>query len=52
MSRQGRPKEAKDNIPDNILSEMNGTFRLANGLLPFPKLHYEVPVTKVDLTGR
>jgi len=52
MRSQGRPKEAKDDIPDNILSEMNGTFRLANGLLSFPKLHYAVPGTRVDLTGK
>jgi hypothetical protein len=52
MRGQGRPKEAKDNIPDNVLSEMNGSFNLSNGLLSFPKLHYEVPGTKVDLTGK
>jgi hypothetical protein len=52
MRSQGRLKEAKDNFPDNVLSEMNGTFRLASGLLSFPKLHYEVPGTRVDLTGK
>lgn len=52
MRSQGKPKEAKDNIPDNVLSEMNGTFKLSDGLLSFPKLHYEVPGTKVDLTGK
>lgn len=31
---------------------MNGRFKLSNGLLEFPKLHYEVPGTKVDLTGK
>jgi hypothetical protein len=51
MRSQGHPKEAKDNIPDNVLSEMNGVFKLSNGLLSFPKLHYEVPGTRVDLTG-
>jgi hypothetical protein len=52
MRSQGRPKEAKDNIPDNVLSEMTGTFRLEKGLLSFPKLHYEVPGARVDLTGK
>jgi hypothetical protein len=52
MRSQGRPKEAKDDIPDNVPSEMNGTFQLAAGLLSFPKLHYEVPGAKVDLTGK
>jgi hypothetical protein len=52
MRSQGRPKEAKDNIPDNVLSDMTGSFRLAKGLLSFPQLHYEVPGAKVDLTGK
>src|SRR5215470_3199314 len=47
---QGRPK--KDAVPDDVLSEMNGTFKLSDGLLSFLKLHYEVPGTKVDLTGK
>jgi hypothetical protein len=49
---QGRPKEAKDGVPDDVLSEMNGTFKLSDGLLSFRKLHYEVPGTKVDMTGK
>lgn len=50
MRSQGKPKEAKAD-PDDVLSEMNGTFKLSAGLLSFPKLHYEIPGTKVDLTG-
>lgn len=52
MRSQGRPRQAKDNIPDNVLSEMNGRFKLSNGLLSFSKLHYQVPGAKVDLSGR
>jgi len=52
MRSQGRPKEAKDDIPDNVLSEMNGRFKLSEGMLSFPKLHYEVPGTKVDMVGK
>jgi hypothetical protein len=52
MRSQGWPKKATDNIPDNALSEMNGTFKLSDGLLSFPKLHYEVPGTRVDLAGK
>lgn len=51
MRSQGRPKEAKSD-PDDVLSEMNGTFKLSDGLLSFPKLHYEIPGTKVDLKGK
>jgi hypothetical protein len=31
---------------------MNGTFKLADGLLSFPKLHYQLPGTRVDLIGK
>ena len=51
MRSQGRPKEAKAS-PVDVLSEMNGTFRLSDGLLFFSNLHYEIPGTKVDLTGK
>lgn len=51
MRSQGRPKEAKAD-PDDVFSEMNGTFKLSDGLLSFSKLHYEIPGTKVDLTGK
>jgi len=43
MRSQGRPKEAKDGTAEDVFSEMNGTFRLSDGLLSFPKLHSEVP---------
>src|SRR2546425_4611330 len=51
MRGQGRPKEAKEDVPD-VLSEMAGDFRLANGLLSFSKLHFQVPGTEVNLTGK
>jgi hypothetical protein len=52
LRSQGRPKEAKDDVPDNVLSEMTGTFKLSNGLLSFSQLHFQVPGTKVDMTGK
>lgn len=51
MRGQGRPKEAKGDIPD-VLSEMAGNFRLGNGLLSFSRLHFHIPGTRVDLTGK
>src|SRR5437899_784855 len=51
MRGQGRPKEAQEDVPD-VLSEMAGDFRLANGLLSFSKLHFQVPGTEVNLTGK
>ena len=52
MRSQGNPKQAKDDVPDNVLSEMNGTFKLSEGLLSFLRLHFEVPGTRVDMTGK
>lgn len=52
MRSQGKPKQAKDDVPDNVLSEMNGTFKLSEGLLSFSRLHFEVPGTRVDMTGK
>jgi hypothetical protein len=52
MRTQGKPKQAKDALPDNVQTEMNGTFKLSEGLLSFSRLHFEVPGTKVDMTGR
>jgi len=51
MRGQGRPKEAKGDVPD-VQSEMAGSFRLGNGLLSFSRLHFHIPGTRVDLTGK
>jgi AsmA-like C-terminal region len=51
MRSQGKPKLAKDNIPDNVHSEVTGTFNLADGLISFSSLEFQVPGTHVNLTG-
>ena len=51
MRSQGKPKQAQDGIPDNIHSDMKGTFRLADGRLTFSQLQFRVPGTEVSLTG-
>src|SRR6266581_6936388 len=51
MRGQGRPEEAKGDVPD-VQSEMAGAFRLKNGMLSFSRLHFQIPGTKVDLTGK
>ena len=51
MRSQGKPKPAQDNIPDNVHSEMEGTFSLSNGLISFSQLQFQVPGTRVNLTG-
>jgi hypothetical protein len=51
MRSQGKPKLAQDNVPDNVHSDVNGTFGLATGVLSFSQLEFRVPGTRVDLTG-
>jgi hypothetical protein len=51
MRSQGKPKLAQDNIPDNVPSDLRGTFSLAGGLIDFSRLQFQVPGTQVNLTG-
>ena len=48
---QGRLKPTQDDNPDNVHSVMQGTFRLDNGLISFSQLEFQVPGTRVNLTG-
>src|SRR2546426_11396931 len=50
MRGQGKPKEAKGDVPD-VTSEMAGTYRMRGGLLSFSKLHFSMRGTHVDLNG-
>jgi hypothetical protein len=51
MRSQGKPKLARDNIPDNVPSDLKGKFGLDNGLISFSQLEFRVPGTQVNLTG-
>ena len=51
MRSQGKPELAQDNIPDNVHSDLTGTFGLDNGLISFSQLEFRVPGTRVNLTG-
>ena len=51
LRSQGKPKEAKEDIGEDVRSDMNGTFNMSAGVLLFPKLHYQVPGASIDLTG-
>jgi hypothetical protein len=52
LRSQGKPKLAKDNIPDNVPSNVSGVFALNTGILSFSPLYFEAPGTVVRLTGR
>jgi hypothetical protein len=48
---QGKPKLARDTVADDVSSDLMGTFSLANGLISFSQLAFQVPGTRVNLTG-
>jgi hypothetical protein len=52
LRSQGKPKLAKDHVPDNVPSELSGTFELNHGLLSFRTLHFEVPGMEVNVAGK
>jgi hypothetical protein len=52
LRSQGKPKLAKDNIPDNVSFSLSGVFNLNAGLLSFSQLHFYAPGTLVNLTGK
>jgi len=51
LRSQGKPKLATDDIPDNIRSQMSGNFVLQNASLRLPHLLFQVPGTRVALSG-
>jgi hypothetical protein len=51
LRSQGKPKLAKDNVRENVQSDLKGVFSLKSGILSFSKLHFQLPGTKVDMTG-
>jgi AsmA-like protein len=51
MRSQGKPQLARDNIPDNVHSDLKGTFGLDHGLISFSQLEFRVPGAQVNLTG-
>jgi AsmA-like C-terminal region len=49
---QGKPKLAQDKIPDDVSSDLKGSFSLAHGIISFSELAFQVPGTRVNLTGK
>jgi len=52
LRSQGKTERATDNIPDNVQSDLGGTFQLGGGHLSFSRLQYRVPGAEVNLTGQ
>jgi len=49
---QGRPQDLKHSDPDNVTSEMEGEFHMANAVITLPEIHYNVPGAAIQLRGR
>jgi hypothetical protein len=52
MRTQGKPKQAKEGIADRVPADLRGTFSLADGLISFSQLQFQIPGTQVNLTGQ
>ena len=48
---QGKPHEVKATDPTTVLSEMQGHFKLGNGMLELPDLDYHVPGADIVVHG-
>lgn len=51
LRSQGKPQLATDNIPDNVRSQMSGTFVLENSRFRSSDLVFAMPGTRVNLAG-
>jgi hypothetical protein len=51
LRSQGKLKESTDSIPDNVHSILSGAFVLNHGVLNFSRMQFQIPGTKVDLSG-
>ncbi len=49
---QGKPKQAKQELPKNVASDVAGNFRLAKSVLSFSSLKFSMPGTHANVTGQ
>lgn len=52
LRSQGHPELAKEPLDENVRSNLNGTFKLLNGVLSFSALQFQIPGTQVNLQGQ
>ena len=51
LRTQGKPKEAKEGVQENVPVDLRGVFALKDGTLSFSLLHFQIPGTHVDMAG-
>ena len=49
---QGRPQDVKKTDANDVSSEMEGDFHMANGIITLPEIHYNVPGAAIQLEGK
>jgi len=49
---QGRPQDLKNADPNDVTSEMEGQFHMADGVITLPEIHYNVPGAEIQLQGK
>ena len=52
LRSRGNPKAAREHLQVNVPSELQGTFKLDEGVLSFSFLHFLIPGTHADMTGQ
>jgi hypothetical protein len=52
LRSQGKVKLARAQVLDNVTSDLSGVFTLENGVIHFSRLQFEIPGTRVYLTGK
>ena len=48
---QGRPQDGKIDDPNNVTSDMEGEFHMADAVITLPAIHYNVPGADIQLQG-
>jgi hypothetical protein len=51
MRSRGKPKDKEEQGLVSVRSDLQGTFKLDQGILSFSFLHFQVPGTHADMTG-
>ena len=49
---QGRPQDVKKADANDVSSEMEGDFHMANAIITLPQIHYNVPGAAIQLEGK
>jgi len=52
LRSQGKAKQAQEHIDERVTSDLQGSFRLEQGMLSFSRLNFSVPGTHADVTGQ